>query len=346
MFRVLFRVLLSLLLASVVLALVAAAVGPLLVDPAPAPGETSAEALARPGSSFVSVPFPGMDRVRLHLFDRPPTAPTSADSVSPDLPTFVLLHGFTFNVYTWDRLAEPLTRRGRVIAYDQIPYGLSDKPLPGNWGAENPYSKRAALQQLLSLLDELGVERAYLVGNSSGGTLALEAALAHPERVQGLILLAPWVNSKRPLLPQWLVDLPQMQRLALLLGRQLGTEAPLLDVAYADPGRIDEERRALALSHRDVANWDIAWAALLARSLTDPVEIARHLDAIATPALVITGQADRIVPPTDSLEAARALPNATFAELPGCGHLPQEECPALVMDIIDQWLDRPAGGEG
>jgi pimeloyl-ACP methyl ester carboxylesterase len=55
--------------------------------------------------------------------------------------------------------------------------------------------------------------------------------------------------------------------------------------------------------------------------------------------LVITGTQDRIVPSADSLDAARALPNATYAELPGCGHLPQEECPAGVMDIIDQWLD-------
>lgn len=336
MLRLLFRLLLGLVVLTLALALVAAAVGPLLVDPAPAPGETRAQALERPGSRFLAIPYPGTDGLRLHLAERP-AVDTATDGGAA--PTFVLLHGFTFNLYTWERILTPLAERGRVIAYDQIPYGLSAKPLPGTRESGDPYAKAAALSQLITLLDQLGVEQAYLVGNSSGGTLALEAALAYPERVRGLILLAPWVNSKRPILPQWLVDLPQTQRLTLLLARTLGTDMPLLDYAYADPGRIDQERRARALVHREMANWDAAWAALLARSLTDPVEIRRYLPQIGAPALVITGTDDRIVPPADTLDAARALANATFAELPGCGHLPQEECPALVMDIIDQWLD-------
>ena len=334
MLRLLFRLLLILVGLALALALVTAAVGPLLlVDPVPATGETSTQALRRDGSRFVAIPFAGTDGLALHVAVQEPAGD------APAAPTFVLLHGFTFNLYTWNRLMAPLAERGRVIAYDQIPYGLSAKPLPGTWAGENPYAKSAALAHLMALLDELGVEEAVLVGNSSGGTLALEAALAHPERVRGLVLLAPWVNSKRPILPQWLVDLPQTKRLTLFLARTLGTDSPLLDYGYADPTRIDAQRRTLTAVHREMANWDAAWAALLQRSLTDPVEIARHLAEITTPALVITGDEDRIVPPADSLDAARALPNATFAELAGCGHLPQEECPAQVLDVISQWLD-------
>jgi pimeloyl-ACP methyl ester carboxylesterase len=340
MLRPLFRFTLILLALVLALALIAAAVGPLLVDPAPATGETRLQALARPGSEFVTIPFPGSDGLTLHVAER------GGDGAGTGQPTFVLLHGFTFNLSTWNWLMAPLAEHGRVVAYDQVPYGLSAKPLPGTWDGANPYSKSAALEQMITLLDQLGVARAYLVGNSSGGTLALEAARAYPERVQGLILLAPWVNSQRPNLPSWLVDLPQMQRLTLLLARTLGTDAPLLDRGYADPSRIDEERRALTGAHRAMANWDAAWAALLARSLGDPVEIGTHLGEIMQPALVVTGTEDRIVPPADTRDAARALPNATYAELSGCGHLPQEECPALVMDIVDQWLDglNPDGG--
>ncbi|NBC15315.1 MAG: alpha/beta fold hydrolase [Gammaproteobacteria bacterium] len=340
MLRLLFRLLLILVVLVLVLGLVAAAVGPLLIDPDPAEGETRVQALERPGSGFVGIGPPDGGEVTLHVAERTPAGDAAA------APTFVLLHGFTFNLYTWERIMAPLAERGRVIAYDQIPYGLSAKPLPGAGAYADPYAKSSALARLMTLLDTLGVEQAYLVGNSSGGTLALEAALAYPERVRGLVLLAPWVNSKRPILPQWLVDLPQTQRLTLLLARTLGTDMPLLSYAYADPGRIDEERRARAAVHQAMANWDAAWAALLARSLTDPVEIAAQLTQIDTPALVITGAADRIVPPADTLAAARALPNATFAELPGCGHLPQEECPALVMDVIDQWLDQVPARDG
>jgi pimeloyl-ACP methyl ester carboxylesterase len=333
MLRLLLRSLSVLLVLVLALGLVAAVVGPLLVDPTPAPGKTSASALRRPGTDFVTIPFEGTDGLRLHIAERAGATDAAATS------TFVLLHGFTFNLYTWNWLMPALAERGRVIAYDQVPYGLSAKPLPGTWIGSNPYSKAAALVQLTTLLDELGVERAYLVGNSSGGTLALEAAFAHPDRVAGLILLAPWVNSKRPILPAWLVDLPQIRRLTLLLARTLGTDAPLLGYGYADPSRLDEERRALTVVHRQMANWDAAWAALLARSLTDPVGIGAHLEEIDTPTLILTGTEDRIVPPADTLAAARALPDATYAELPGCGHLPQEECPALVIDIVDQWLD-------
>ncbi len=338
MLRLLSRLLLIVLVLVLALTLIAAAVGPLLVDPVPAPGETSARAPHHDGSRLVEIPFPGTGGLTLHLAERAPEAPEPAQAQAEAQATFVLLHGFTFNLYSWGRLLAPLAEHGRVIAYDQVPYGLSSKPLPGTWQGENPYAKAAALEQLMTLLDRLGVEQAFLVGNSSGGTLALEAALAQPARVRGLILLAPWVNSKRPILPQWLVSLPQTKRLTLLLARTLGTDSPLLGYGYGDPTRIDAQRRTLAGVHREMANWDAAWAALLQRSLTDPVEIAEHLHEIQTPALVITGTQDRIVPPADTLDAARALPNATFAELPGCGHLPQEECPVQVMDIIDQWL--------
>jgi pimeloyl-ACP methyl ester carboxylesterase len=129
-----------------------------------------------------------------------------------------------------------------------------------------------------------------------------------------------------------------MHRLSLLLARYLGGKSPLLDHSYADPSRIDAERRALTGIHRGVANWDAAWAALLNRSLTDPVEISAHLGEVRQPALVVTGMQDKVVPAADSEATARALPDATLSELPACGHLPQEECPAMVMDVVGRWL--------
>jgi pimeloyl-ACP methyl ester carboxylesterase len=225
-----------------------------------------------------------------------------------------------------------------VVAYDQIPYGLSAKLLPGTWTGENPYSKAAAREQLFAFMDSLGIERAILVGNSSGGTLALEAALSQPERIQALILLAPWVHANRPIFPDWLAQLPQTRRLTLLLARFLGGESPLLDRSYADPTRIDDERRALTGIHREMANWDLAWGALLNHSLTDPVEISAHLAEIKQPVLVVAGAMDQVVPAADSEATAAELPNAQFRLLPDCGHVPQEECPAQVADAVSSWL--------
>jgi pimeloyl-ACP methyl ester carboxylesterase len=320
-----------LLLLLLTLAVLVLLVGPFLVDPTPAAGATNPRAVAPEESRFIEIPFDGTDGVELHYLER--TGPGQAMG-----PVFVLLHGFTFNAFTWSRLLDALADHGRVLAYDQIPYGLSAKPLQGVWNGPNPYSKQSAREQLFAFLDRMGIERAVLVGNSSGGTLALEAALAAPDRIEGLILLAPWVHSKRPLLPDWLVDLPQMDRVTLLLARYLGGDSPLLDLSYADPTRIDDERRQLTGIHRRIANWDVAWAELLRRSLTDPVEVAAQLDRVTQPALVLSGALDGIVPVADTQATAEALPNATLVILPDCGHLAQEECPEAVAPAVSDWL--------
>jgi pimeloyl-ACP methyl ester carboxylesterase len=168
--------------------------------------------------------------------------------------------------------------------------------------------------------------------------LALEAALADPLRIRALVLLGPWVHAKRPIFPGWVADLPQVRRLTLLLARYLGGDSPLLDYSYADPTRVDEERRMLTGIHRQMANWDAAWAALLNHSLTDPVEISAHLAEISQPVLVVTGALDQVVPPADSEATAAELPNARFVSLPGCGHVPQEECPRQVAEAVEEWL--------
>ncbi len=344
--RILLRLLLLVVLPMVALGLLAAVLGPFIVSPNPAPGVADASSVAAPRSRFVQLPTGNDDTQAFHYLarsgpDRQAQQPLGHAFPAPEAaPAFVLLHGFTFNLFTWNRLFDTFEQYGAVVAYDQLPYGLSAKPVPNaERGDPDVYGKAAALQHLFALLDALELEQVILVGNSSGGTLALEAAVAQPERVAGLILIAPWVQAKRPILPDWLVGLPQMQRIALSLARYLGRNSPLLDHSYAEPARIDEERRALTGAHRLLAGWDLAWGALLHRSLTDPVTIAERLEAIAQPTLVLTGDADRLVPVRDTAATAEALPNASLVMLPDCGHLAQEECPAQVEAAVRAWLE-------
>ncbi|MFP4245050.1 MAG: alpha/beta fold hydrolase [Ectothiorhodospira sp.] len=313
------------------LGLVALAAGPFLVSTAPQEGLETPARVAPPGSRFVTVDLPGTDGLELHYLE--------AGTDREGAPTFVLLHGFTFNAFTWNRIMDDLARHGRVLAYDQVPYGLSAKPLPGEWSGPSPYTKAAALDHLFAFLEARGVEQAVLVGNSAGGTLALEAALRRPDRVEGLILVNPWVYVNRPTFPEWVTRLPQMERLNLFLARQMGDRAPLLELSYADPDRIGPERRALTRIHTRVRHWDRAWGELFRQSLSSPVEVSDHLAGIRAPALVVVGEADQVVDPQASLRAAEALPGARATRIPDCGHVPQEECPEAMIQAVEDWLD-------
>lgn len=329
------RILLRVLAVLVVLVIVVVVGGPFLISAKPSAGLASNAEAALAESRFVEIPFTGTPGLSVHYLEQ------GADA-APETTPFVLLHGFTFNAWTWRPLMDVLAARGRVIAYDQIPYGLSAKPRRGEWEGPSPYSKEAAITQLFAVMDTLGLERAVLVGNSSGGTLALEAALARPERVAALILVAPWVYATRPTLPGWLASLPQMRRLSLLIARKLGEDGTLLDLSYRDPSRIDADRRAQFNIHTQVAGWDLAWGELLALSLSAPVTVSAHLAEVEIPVLIVSGDTDRLVPVEDSRRVAATLPSATFELVPSCGHVPQEECPETFARVVVDWLT--AGG--
>jgi len=319
----------------VVLAIGAAVVLPLLMIPAGTLAPTgSTRAAATPDSRFLTIPFPGTQGLEVHYLERPAAAGAGERS-------FVLLHGFTFNSFTWGAVLDPFAALGRTVAYDQLPYGLSTKPLPGDWSAADPYAKESAIAQVGAVMQGLGLEQVILVGNSSGGTLALEAALAYPQQVSGLILVAPWVHAQRPTIPAAVAQLPQLQRISLAIARKLG-DPTLLEYSYQDPSRVTAARRDQAIIHTRVANWDLAWGALLDRSLSSAVDISDRLAQVQVPVLLITSDQDKLVKPEDTRRVAAALPHATLKVLPGCGHVPQEECPQAFMAAVTEWLQSPA----
>jgi pimeloyl-ACP methyl ester carboxylesterase len=322
--------------ALVILLLGIVALGPFLIPNKTVQSEGEARDAATPDSRFLTIPFAGTPGLQIHYLE-------GSSEGRGRGPVFVLLHGFTLNSFTWGPVMGAFAARGRTIAYDQPPYGLSAKPAAGDWIDANPYDKAAALDQLFAVMDGLGVGRAVLVGSSSGGTLALEAALARPERVQALLLIAPWVYAQRPTLPVWLAHLPQMQRLSLLIARKLGAST-LLRLSYAEPEAITAERLELARIHTRMARWDLAWGELLDHSLTTPVDVGQRLGSVTQPTLLVTGDRDRLVPRADTERVAVGLPKAELKVLPGCGHVPHEECPDPFLEAVGPWLDRLAPG--
>ena len=128
-------------------------------------------------------------------------------------PVFILLHGFGASLFSWREVMAPLSVYGRVIAYDRPAFGLTERPMSGDWLGENPYGIPAQVEMLAGLMDALGVDRAILVGNSMGGTIAMNFSLKYPARVQALILVDPAVYNSGGV-PPWIKPLlgtPQMK---------------------------------------------------------------------------------------------------------------------------------------
>lgn len=254
-------------------------------------------------------------------------------------PALILLHGFGGSTLSWKEVLEPLGNLRRTVAFDRPAFGLTERPRVER--DVNPYTPEAQLELLVELMDALGIERAVLVGNSSGGTLAVQAALEHPERVAGLVLVGAAVYSGGGA-PGWarpLLSTPQADRLGPLIMRQLGGEPGLefLRGAYADPERVTEAvirdyRRPLQAEGWDEALWELTKASREA-------DWGPRLRDLRVPTLVVSGAQDAIVPPEASERLSREVPGAAFKRLGGCGHLPQQECPEAFVAAVSEWLE-------
>lgn len=286
-----------------------------------------AAALADPDSRFVDV-----DGVQVHY-----------KQAGTGQPVLLLLHGSFLSLHSWREVLAPLAEHATVIACDRPAFGLTSRPMPTS--GSNPYSPEAQADLAIALLERLGIERAVLVGNSTGGTIALLAALRHPQRVQALVLADAMVYSGYAVseFPAWLRPLLRalggVNRLLVrcMVSRLQDT---LIRSFWHDKTQVTAEvlqhyRRAQQMQHWDRALWELIQA-------SHALGLDARLSRLQCPVLVITGEHDRTVPTAESIRLAEALPAARLEVLPACAHLPQEERPQAFTEALLGFLPQAA----
>jgi pimeloyl-ACP methyl ester carboxylesterase len=248
-------------------------------------------------------------------------------------PVFVLLHGFGANADSWVPVMDELASLGQVAAFDRVGFGLTERPL--EWEGADPYSGPAQVALTLGLMDRLGVGRAVLVGHSAGAAVALAMALDHADRVSGLVLEAPAVESRYGVV-RLLASTPQGRRVAQFVVRRTARRIDdLLASAYHDPARITDEIREAYRRPLRADHWDEGLALFVAApGLASPLG---RLDELARPVLVVTGDDDGWVGTEATIQLAGEIPGAGLVIVPACGHIVHEECPAAFIDAFSGW---------
>ncbi len=304
------------------------AIGPFLI-PVRSTGTGTVFELAYQDSRFLQV-----DGIAVH-YRFTPFAGADRESV----PLIVLLHGFGASTYTWREVQEPLSVFGDVVSYDRPGFGLTERPEAGSV----LYTAAGQHRILEAILDYYGREQAILVGSSAGGTVALNFALEYPSRVLALVLVSPavYTGGGAPGLLQRLLRLPQLRRIGPLLVRRIAGDAgdEFLRRSWYDPDLVsaevfDEYRRPTRVQGWEQGLWNFATA-----SGGDQTPLSDRVQSLEVPALVITGDTDRIVPTEDSIRLAAELPAATLVVVPHSGHLAHEETPDAFMQAITTFLD-------
>lgn len=272
---------------------------------------------APPPSDFVD-----LDGLLVHVRDQGPS--------SDPLP-LVLIHGTGASLHTWEGWATELARTRRVISFDLPGFGLTGPSIDGD------YRDARYVAFTRQLLARLGVGRAIVAGNSLGGAIAWQLALADPGRVAGLVLIDAAGHEVVPEsvpLGFRLAQVPVLREGMRWVLPRRAVESSVVNV-YGNPARVRGETvdRYYELTLREGNR-----AALMQRmDQLAPGPVAR-LAEIRVPTLILWGERDRLIPPRWGQAFQQAIPGSRLVNFPDLGHVPQEENPAATLAALRDWL--------
>ena len=248
-------------------------------------------------------------------------------------PPVMLVHGFTGTADDWRSNIPELSKRFSVYAVDLPGFGFSDKPLNFD------YTSRGYAKFILNFLDAFHLDRAFLIGNSMGGQIALMTCLKYPKRIGGLVLIdSGGYPGSVEFLPFKLLKIPIIGEISMaiinrtIIGIML-KKGVYFNSSLATKEVIDNYYQVYRMTNaRKIPP-------IVIRNITkDEQYIASNLGDINCPTLVLWGAEDRIISPNKAEMFKRDISGASSLMVPKAGHLPQGEKPKIVNKAIIDFL--------
>ena len=253
-------------------------------------------------------------------------------------PPAVLLHGGgpgASGASNYSRNIEALARNYHVIVPDMPGYGRSAKGVD----RADPFGYLA--DHIRGMLDELGIDRAHLVGNSYGGSCALRLALDTPQRVDRLVLMGPGgVGTTRGLPTTGLKSLlayyggegPNLEKLGTFIRSYLVFDGD------AVPDELIESRYAASIDPEVLADPPLQRPPDLRTLWRMDFTRDRRLGGLSIPTLVIWGRDDKVNKPSGAAMLAKRMPNADVLMTANTGHWVQWERAELFNAVATAFL--------
>ena len=252
----------------------------------------------------------------------------------------LLIMGLAADSTAWLFQIPDFAKHYRTIAFDNRGVGRSSKP-PG------PYTIHQMADDAAALLDFLRIDRAHVLGISMGGMIAQELALRHPERVRGLVLGCTYPE------PDADVERQREFSIAQFGGKISAAGEMQIDVTAIDPLNffqhllpavfnqefIDRELPKLMQVFAGAMQYGFSMEAILGQvAAVMSHQATDRLHQIKAPTLVITGDADRLVPPANSDILAKNIPGARLVKIPGGSHGFNFETPDIFNRAVLDFL--------